>query len=128
MKRVVALFLLAGCASFPAAGVPVTGKWGGAHIGLVLDPSGGRIEYDCAAGTIGPVIPGPDGGFSAAGTHTPGHGGPVREGEVMPSYRATFAGRLGGDRMSLWGRTENGVELGPFELRRGAEPGILRCL
>ena len=87
----------------------MTGQWGGAHIGLVLDPSGGRIDYDCASGTVGPIVPGPDGRFSVAGTHTPGHGGPVREGEVLPTYEANFIGRISGDRMSFQGRTENDV-------------------
>ncbi len=106
----------------------MTGHWGGLHIGLTLDPSGGRLEYDCAGGTVGPIVPGPDGRFIASGTHTPEHGGPIREGEVSPTYRATFTGRVAGDRMSFQGRTESGVDLGPFALTRGAEPGILRCL
>ena len=116
------------CTTLAPAGTPVIGEWGGAHIGLRLDASGGRIEYDCAGGTIGPVIPGSNGHFTAIGTHTPEHGGPVREGEIMPTDTAQFSGTVHGDRMSLRGRVENGVELGPFELRRGAEPGIFRCL
>lgn len=124
----VLLLALVGCATAPPGGVPVTGEWGGTHIGLSLDSSGGRIDYDCASGTIGPVVPGAGGAFVAAGTHTPGHGGPVREGEVLPTYQAQFSGTVRGDRMDLRGRVENGVELGPFALRRGAEPGIFRCL
>ena len=119
---------LAGCATAQPAGAPVTGEWGGTHIGLVLDPSGGRIDYDCASGTIAPIVPGAGGAFVASGTHTPGQGGPVREGEVLPSYKAQFSGTVRGDRMELRGRVENGVELGPFALRRGAEAGIFRCL
>lgn len=120
--------LLASCASVPTAGVPVAGRWGGPHIGLTLDPSGGRIEYDCATGTIGPVIPAAGGAFVAEGTHTPEHGGPVREGEVLPTYKARFTGSIAGERMTLSGQIENGVELGPFALTAGAEPGIFRCL
>ena len=120
--------LLAACASVPAAGVPLTGDWGGVHVGLTLDANGGRLEYDCAAGTMAPLVPGAGGRFEVEGTHTPGHGGPVREGEVMPTYSVRFSGTVRGDRMTLQGRMENGVLLGPFELRRGAEPMILRCL
>jgi hypothetical protein len=120
--------LLAACASVPASMGPVTGEWGGTHIGLRLGPTGGPIEYDCAAGTIGTVIPGRDGRFVADGTHTPGWGGPEIEGQVRPTYRARFSGNVSGDRMTLAGRVENGVELGPFTLRSGAEPGIFRCL
>lgn len=108
--------------------MPVTGKWGGQHIGLTLDASGGRFEYDCATGTIGPIVPTAGGAFAAEGTHTPEHGGPVYEEEVLPTYRVRFTGRVAGDRMMLSGRVESGVELGPFSLRRGAEPGIFRCL
>ncbi len=46
----------------------------------------------------------------------------------MPTYRTRFAGTVSGDRMMLTGRVENGVLLGPFTLRHGAEPGIFRCL
>ena len=95
---------------------------------MTLDSSGGRIEYDCAGGTIGAVVPGPDGRFVADGTHTPEHGGPMREGEVLPTYKARFQGEVRGDRMTLNGRIENGVTLGPFALRHGAEPQIFRCL
>lgn len=129
MKLLVLVALsLASCASVSPAGVPVTGQWGGQHIGLTLDSSGGRIEYDCATGTIGPVVPAAGGAFVADGTHTPERGGPVREGEVLPSYKARFTGSVVGDRMTLSGRMETGVELGPFTLRREAEAGILRCL
>lgn len=109
-------------------GEPVTGTWGGTHVGLTLTASGGTLEYDCAAGTIAAVVPGPRGRFEAEGTHTPGHGGPVREGEVMPTYRVRFSGSVVRDQMRLQGAVENGVVLGPFELRRGAEPQIFRCL
>lgn len=121
--------LIAACTAVSQPTGPVTGAWGGPHIGLVLDASGGTIEYDCAAGRLTePLIPQPSGEFEVQGTHTPGHGGPAIEGEVLPTYRARFTGRVRGDRMTMAGRVENGVPLGPFTLRRGAEPGILRCL
>lgn len=105
------------------------GEWGGTHVGLSLAPASGRLEYDCAAGTIeAPAPVQPDGTFAAEGTHTPGWGGPEIEGQARPTYRVQYSGRLRGDVMSLRGRLENGVELGPFTLRRGAEPIIFRCL
>lgn len=119
---------LAGCASVPAASVPVTGDWGGPHIGLALDASGGRLEYDCAAGTIGPILPNVAGAFTTVGMHTPGWGGPEIQGQVRPSYRTRYSGTVRAGRMTLEGRVENGVVLGPFSLRRGAEAGIFRCL
>jgi hypothetical protein len=120
--------LLAACAGVPAAGVPVTGSWGGTHVGLTLSETGGTLEYDCAGGRIGPVIPRRDGRFEAQGTHTPDWGGPARSGEVLPTYSARFTGRVRGDEMVLAGRIETGVQLGPFTLRRNVEPVIFRCL
>ena len=125
----VLLFVLpAACAGVPAAGVAVTGQWGGTHVGLTLDASGGRLDYDCAAGTIGPVVPGAGGDFAAEGTHTPGWGGPEVQGQVRPTYATRYTGSVRGNRMTLHGRVANGVLLGPFELRRDAEPIIFRCL
>jgi hypothetical protein len=124
--------LLTACAPVgagPPSGVPLLGQWGGTHIGLMLTPAGGTIEYDCASGSLTePLIPRPDGDFSAKGTHTPGHGGPAMEGEILPVHRARFTGIVRGDRMTMTGRVENGILLGPFTLRRGAEAGIFRCL
>jgi hypothetical protein len=120
---------LAACASLPPAGVPLTGEWGGTHVGLKLSETSGVLDYDCAAGTIdGPLVPRRDGSFEAEGRHTPGTGGPEREGEVRPSFRTRYWGNVRGDRMTLQARVENGVLLGPFTLVQGAEPIIFRCL
>lgn len=121
--------LLAACATVPSASHPVVGEWGGTHVGLSLTPNGGTLEYDCATGTIiGPLTLHPDGTFDAEGIHTPGWGGPEIEGQVLPTYRARYSGSVRGGVMSLQGRLENGVSLGPFTLRRGSEPIIFRCL
>ena len=129
MKRVLVLvFLGSGCAAVPAGPLPLSGEWGGAHVALHLTPGGGTLDYDCAHGTIGPVIPRADGSFTAAGSHTPEHGGPVREGEVLPSWPTRYDGRVRGDRMTIRAVTSNELALGPFELRRGTEPMLTRCL
>ena len=120
---------LAACASFPRTGVPLTGEWGGRHVGLKLGEASGVLDYDCAAGTIdGPLLPRTDGTFEVDGRHTPGTGGPEREGEARPSYRTRYWGVIRGQRMTLEARVENGVVLGPFTLVKGAEPIIFRCL
>ena len=129
MKR-LALFVLllcAGCTSVPDQR-SVVGHWGGRHVGMEVTPTGGTLEYDCASGSIHGFSIMPDGTFSAAGTHTPAAGGPEQVGEVRPTFRARYSGSLSGDRMTLRGRLENGVELGPFSLRKGAEPILMRCL
>lgn len=121
--------LVVSCATVAPAG-PITGSWGGQHVGLVLTATGGTLEYDCAAGRIdGPIVTGPDGSFIARGTHTPGIGGPEREGEVRPSYPAHYSGSVRGDRMNL--RVDvpaRGFTIGPYELRHRAEPILMRCL
>lgn len=117
------------CAS-AAPGEPLTGRWGGEHVGVELDADGGRIEYDCAAGTIaGPIVPGRGGQFSASGSHIPGQGGPERIGHVPPSYDARYSGTVRDNEMSLQVEVPaRGLSLGPFRLRRRAEPMLMRCL
>lgn len=131
MKRPIALIpilALTACTTLHSAG-PLTGAWGGRHVGLTLTETGGTLDYDCAAGRIdGPLIVQADGRFKASGSHTPAMGGPERIGEVRPSYPTDYTGTVRGDRMLLTGRVANGTLLGPFELRRGAEPILLRCL
>jgi len=127
-------FLITACA--PAAtsdnrpGEALTGPWGGDHVRLELTPAGGAVEYDCAHGGLTqPVRPGPRGDFEARGVHIREHGGPVREGERPDSVPARFVGRIVGDRMTL--RVYAGARpdtLGPFELRRGGEARVFKCL
>jgi hypothetical protein len=128
-------FLLAviciGCAgASPARERPLTGSWGGQHIGLELTAQGGRIEYDCAHGTIdGPVVPDREGRFEALGTHTAEHGGPVREGEEEPGEPARYVGKVAGETMTLTViLSGSGDEAGTFTLTRGASPRLVKCL
>jgi hypothetical protein len=123
----LALFL-SSCAAVPVDSVPLTGDWGGPHVALHLTAGGGTLDYDCAHGTIGPIIPRADGSFTAQGTHTREHGGPVREGEVLPTLTARYDGHVRGNRMTIGAVTSNEFALGPFELRRGVQPMLTRCL
>lgn len=125
---IIALLLTGGCQSLPAAQGPLAGRWSGPHASIDMGPGGGTIDYDCAHGTIGPLTVGRGGNFTAQGTHTPEHGGPVRADEVPPVLMTRYSGSVRGDRMTLLGRVENGIMLGPFDLRRGAEPMLTRCL
>lgn len=135
VKRALILASLAGaataCTTATLAG-PLTGLWGGQHIGLTLTPAGGRLDYDCAAGQIdGPVVLRRDGDFEASGTHTPSIGGPERVGEVRPSFPASYRGRVSGSKMmlSVEAQLPSGTtKMGPFALRRGVTPLLLRCL
>lgn len=125
----VVLPLLTGCATLHQKDPNLTGEWGGPHISLVLEGGIGRIEYDCASGTIDEaVIPRPDGRFIAEGTHRPGQGGPVRVGQIFTSHRAEYRGIVTGDVMRLSAILEDGTVIGPHTLTKGAQPHITRCL
>ena len=133
MIRVLMLLVgvsLSGCAALPAPAGPVTGRWGGEHVGLTLDASGGTVEYDCAAGRIDePIVTDAAGAFAASGSHTPNTGGPEQVGEVRPSYPARYTGTVSGDTMRLQVTLpDRDLEMPPFVLRRGVEPQLMRCL
>jgi hypothetical protein len=125
---IVAALQCTAIGSSPAEGTLVLGRWGGVHVALTLTDSGGTIEYDCAHGGLGtPVRLDRAGRFDVAGVHVREHGGPVRVGEVPDSLPARYAGDVTGDRMTL--RVFVGTDtLGRFELRRGAEPQLFKCL
>lgn len=108
----------------------VTGQWGGRQVGLVLGAAGGNLEYDCANGRIeGPLSIDRDGRFTAPGYHTPGDGGPERQGQVRPRLPAVYSGRVSGGVMTLLVRVPSAnLEIGPLSLQRNAPPIILRCL
>ena len=108
----------------------VVGTWGGDHAGLIATSVGGTMEYDCATGRITePLIAGSDGRFVAAGTHTPGHGGPIRPDEVLQSRPARYDGRVDGDLMSLTVvMTDSNATVGTFQLTRGRSPKVFKCL
>ena len=122
--------LLAGCAAPEPKMDLLAGGWGGSHVGLVIDAEGGKLEYDCGAGTIDhPLVLNSLGEFHERGTHTPGMGGPVRQEYVPPSLPAVYEGSVKGERMTL--RViipSNGTVIGPLELRKGAAPILMRCL
>ena len=118
-----------GCATGPTP-VITLGPWGGSHVSMDVTSSGARLEYDCAEGVIEePLRADGEGSFTATGTHTPGHGGPIRVGEILPSFRARYDGHVKGDQMTLRVTlTEAGAQLGSFELRRGSSGVLVRCL
>jgi len=127
---IAALILASGCATPPANPVPLVGTYGGQHVRMVVGPADSEIEYDCAAGRLAGPLPA-RGSFVNGGSHTPGIGGPEREGEVRPAYPATYSGRVLGDAIEMavdvdlpGGRTR----LGPFRLRRGSDGLLMRCL
>ena len=125
------LTIAAGLSACESTSAPthLSGRWGGPHISLLLEGGLGKIEYDCASGTIDTVVyPGPDGRFTATGTHRPGQGGPVRVGQIFISHRAIYSGTVEKDKMTLSAQLEDGTTLGPYSLTLGSEGELMRCL
>ncbi len=125
------LLLLGASATCRAAltGPVSPGDWGGEHIGLVVTARGATIEYDCASGTIDETIVATDGLFSASGTHTPGHGGPIRQDEIPDKHPARYEGHVDGDTMILdVTLTDSGEKLGRYTLFRGRSAQVFKCL
>lgn len=116
------------CPAGPAP--PVTGSWGGEHLLLVASDSGATLEFDCAHGTIaGAIVVKSSGDFTATGTHTREHGGPVREGEAADVHPAAYTGKVRGDEMTISGReTDTGLDFGTYTVRRGVNARVYKCL
>ena len=106
------------------------GTWGGQHIALKVTADGGRIEYDCAHGSLGePLALDRSRRFDVKGTHTREHGGPVREDEQSESRPARYAGRVDDGRMTLTVTlTDTGEILGTFALTKGVAGRLTKCL
>ena len=124
---VAALASLAACASMPNKPVFLTGQWGGQGIDMLVEGGLAQVQFDCAAGTIDANMAA-TGAFSAPGTYRPGQGGPVRVGQIFISKRAVYSGTVTEDQMTLAVRVEDGTNVGPFSLTRGARGQIRRCL
>ncbi len=105
------------------------GDWGGEHIGLVVAANGATIEYDCASGTIDQPLVARDGLFTVVGTHTRGHGGPIRQDEVPDKHPARYDGHVDGDTMILdVSLIDSGEKLGRYTLVRGRPAQVIKCL
>jgi hypothetical protein len=106
-----------------------TGSWGGEHIGLEVTTEGGRVEYDCAHGTIDQkIVADAQGRFDLRGTHVREHGGPVRKDETADTHPARFTGQIKGETMTL-NVTESDTKevVGTFTLVYGQKPQIMKC-
>ena len=117
------------CSSF-AAPSDLTGSWGGEHISLVVTDSGATAQFDCASGTIdAPLVPDDAGRFVAPGTFTPGRGGPILQGDTLPSHPARYTGQVKSNTMTLTiVETDSETNVGTFTLQRGASAHVFRCL
>jgi hypothetical protein len=124
------LFAVAGACNRNLAGPIERSEWGGDHVGLTVSANGGALEYDCASGTIDQsIVSAPNGNFIVQGTHTPGHGGPIMEGQIVERHPAQYEGWTDGDTMRFSVMlTDTGQKLGTFTLVRGQSPHVVRCV
>ncbi len=125
----IGLAALAGC-SGTMIGISTGESFGGVGGLLVVREAGADLEFDCATGRIEePMTFSADGTFDVDGTFTPGMGGSVREDDPPIPEVARYMGVLRGDRLTLSAiLVEDGTTIGPYQLRRGEEPLLRRCL
>lgn len=126
---VTALALLAGCATLQKEPPYVVGIWGGPHIAVAFQGAFGDVQFDCATGTIDGLVMAAQGGtFTVNGVYRAGATGPIRVGQRFISQTATYSGEVVKDVMTLNVELEDGTQLGPFTLTKGAPPQLTRCL
>lgn len=101
LSTLVVSLAAAGCMTSPSS-IDVLGQWGGSHLSMQVTSTGGQLQYDCADGVIEePIRPNAAGRFTAVGSHTLSHGGPIRVDEILPVFRARYDGEVDGERMTL---------------------------
>ncbi len=130
--RVSPLLLVAACATSPNEASRVdrvpNGEWGGEHVRLTVEDTGGTVEFDCAHGRLeGPLTLDADGRFDVKGTLV-GEGGPVRKDEAENARPARYRGETDGQRMNLGVTLEAGEDAGTFSLARGGRAKLFKCL
>ena len=116
-----------GCSASPVAPDP-SGSWGGVGIHLVVTSAGTDLELDCAHAALGPLTTESDGSFTESADLVM-EGGPEREGVPRETRGVVVDGSIAGDHMTVSIRfDDDGFVAGPYDLRRG-EQGLLRkCL
>ena len=127
--RVSLMLLLAACAGSPrsASGldrVP-NGDWGGEHVRLTVDDTGGKVEFDCAHGSLlEPLTLDAQRPLRRQGQ--PGRGGRARaEGRARELATRPLSRQTDGQQMSLEVTLESGESAGTFSLARSG-PARLR--
>jgi len=129
--RVSLLVLIVTCASNPGGAshldrVP-NGAWGGEHVLLTVDDAGGKIEFDCAHGSLdGPLALDASGRFDVKGRLV-GEGGPVQKDEAVNARRARYRGDTDGQHMSLEVTLDGGENGGTFSLVKGGRAKLVKC-
>ncbi len=117
---------LSACAG-PAPKHLPEGQWGGDRVRFTVSEGMGRLDLECAGGTIpGPIQLDADGRFQASGHFEAQRGGPQRADETPPVAR--YAGELKGPLLSLQVWPVAGQAPLEFKLRKDAPTKMVRCL
>ena len=104
------------------------GAWGGDHVVLTVNDNGGRVEFNCAHGTLDHPLRVDDGGhFSVPGTFVLEHGGPIRADEVAPIHTARYQGRLDRQKVEFTVTIEGQTGQGPFTVTLAKAPKLEKC-
>jgi hypothetical protein len=127
LSGVVILGLLASGPQATAARRVPTGEWGGPHARLDVQADAARLELDCARGTIeGAIALGRGGRFRTKGLFQREIGPEMAEGAAQ-GRPAQYSGTVKGSVLTLTILTEDGQEVGPFKLERGARAELVKC-
>lgn len=120
----------AGCTTAEGpTGILAPGKWGGVHVVIVVSDSVAIAEFDCAIGRFPMPVQLNNGAFVASGTFTQGQGVEMIGGSGNPPKAARYSGRIAGDRMTVTVLlTEEQQNIGTFELLRGSNGQLFKCL
>lgn len=99
------------------------GVWGGPHIRLKLNDSGGEVEFDSGRGNLSePLKVDSEGRFKIKGTYTNQPPGPIRLGFQPQAQPALYTGILTGHTLELTVTlTEPQTIVGAFKLTQGDE-------
>jgi Tfp pilus assembly protein PilV len=106
------------------------GTWGGQHITMTVSSAAIALEFDCAHGSINqPVKVDAKGSFSASGSYTMEHGGPIRVGEAPNTHPANYSGTISGASMTLnIILTDTKQTMGSYSLAYGSSGMVFKCL
>src|ERR1039457_6300078 len=82
--------------------------WGGRDISMEVTPQGATLEFDCAHGNVlEPIEANAKGEFTARGTYTPEHGGPIRSAIFPPPIKVPLKATPCGSKCYLSTRTSS---------------------